>query len=95
MMPAYQISLFLALWVALGVTRAWGRIGLSVLVLFVSQVGLILVLGELSQHVDLRPHVALVRAWGLVLPAALAWFTTRTTSRDLKPLAPAAASDHA
>ena len=95
-LPALQLGLCAAFWVAVGARGPWRRLVLGVVGLAGLQLTVLLALGELSHHLGFAPHVSLIRAWGVVAPLAVVWvlaaaaphcLTTRTRAR-----APAAAA---
>ena len=74
-LPAFQVGLFAALWIAFGGgRRAWRRAlaGLGGVVLAQAVLGV--PVDELAQHYGFDPHVGLLRGWTLALPAATAWW---------------------
>ena len=74
-LPAFQVGLFAALWIAFaGGRRAWRRAlaGLGGVVLAQAVLGV--PVDELAHHYGFDPHVGLLRGWALVLPAAAAWW---------------------
>ena len=77
-LPAFQVGLFAALWVAVaGGVRSWRRalIGLGGMVLVQAALGV--PVDELAHHYGFDPHVGLLRGWALALPAAAVWCLTR------------------
>ena len=72
-LPAFQVGLFAALWAAVAGRAAWRRALLGAGVLAASQAALALPVGELAFHVGFDPHVALIRAWTVVVPLVLVW----------------------
>ena len=79
-LPAFQVGLFAALWIAVaGGGRSWRRAmaGLGGIVLVQALWGL--PVDELAHHYSFNPHVGLLRGWALVLPAAAVWWLTRPT----------------
>ena len=77
-LPAFQVGLFTALWIAVaGGGRPWRRAlaGLGGVVL--AQAALGVPVGELAHHYGFDPHVGLLRGWALALPAAAVWCLTR------------------
>ena len=76
-MPAFQVGLFAALWAAVAGRAAWRRALLGAGILAASQAVLALLVGELARHGGFDPHVALIRAWTVVVPAALVWVLAR------------------
>ena len=77
-LPAFQVGLFAALWVAVaGGVRSWRRalIGLGGMVLVQAALGV--PVDELAHHYGFDPHVGLLRGWALALPAAAVWCLPR------------------
>ena len=77
-LPAFQVGLFAALWIAVaGGRRSWRRAlaGLGGVVLVQAAFGV--PVGELAHHYGFDPHVGLLRGWALVLPAAAVWWLAR------------------
>ena len=77
-LPAFQVGLFAALWIAVaGGGRSWRRalLGLGAVVVVQSLFGL--PVDELAHHYGFDPHVGLLRGWALALPAAAVWILTR------------------
>ena len=84
MLPAFQLGLLVAFWIAVARLAEWRQLILGVAVLALSQVVVSIGLGELSRHIGFDPHVSLVRAWALVFPVVLAvmlWRPLRPSSR--------------
>ena len=79
-LPAFQVGLFAALWIAVaggGRPRFWrrGLVGLGAVVLVQALFGL--PVDELAHHYGFDPHVGLLRGWAIALPAAAVWWLTR------------------
>ena len=77
-LPAFQVGLFAALWIAVaGGGRSWRRAlaGLGGVVLVQAVFGV--QVGELAHHYGFDPHVGLLRGWALALPAAVVWWLAR------------------
>ena len=79
-LPAFQVGLFAALWIAVaggGLARSWRRalVGLAGVVLVQAVFGV--PVDELAHHYGFDPHVGLLRGWALALPAAAVWWLTR------------------
>ena len=73
-LPAFQVGLFAALWIAVaGGGHSWRRAlaGLGGVVLVQALFGV--PVGELAHHYGFDPHVGLLRGWALALPAAVVW----------------------
>ena len=76
-LPAFQLGLFAALWLALGALRSWRRALAGIGLLALLQALLLLPLGELAFHFGLDLHVGLIRAWALVAPLGMVWLLWR------------------
>ena len=76
-LPAFQIGLFTALWVAVAGRGEWRGAALGVGVLVGTQAVLALQAGELAHHYGFDPHVGLIRAWAVALPVFLVWRLAR------------------
>ena len=93
-LPAFQVGLFTALWIAVaGGGRSWPRavVGLGAVVL--AQAALGVPVDELAHHYGFDPHVGLIRGWALVLPAAAVWRLgrpARVEVIDVSPVPPRA-----
>ena len=77
-LPAFQVGLFTALWIAVaGGGRSWRRAlaGLAGVVLAQAACGV--PVDELAHHYGFDPHVGLLRGWALALPAAAVWWLAR------------------
>ena len=77
-LPAFQVGLFTALWIAVaGGGRSWRRalLGLGGVVLVQAAFGL--PVDELAHHYGFNPHVGLLRGWALALPAVAVWWLAR------------------
>ena len=76
-MPAFQFGLFAALWAAVAGRAEWRRALAGAGVLAASQLVVAFLVGEMAQHGGFNPHVALIRAWTVVVPLVLVWFLAR------------------
>ena len=109
MLPAFQLSLFVAIWVAVCGMPDWTRLVVGVAVIGVLQGTASVTLGELHHHLGVDPHVSLIRAWALGLPVLVAsileggaaWFRRRplisyasSMGLSLRTLATSAPSHH-
>ena len=87
MLPAFQLGLFVALWVAVSRRRAWGRLSIGVGVLALSQLFVYLAIGEFHHHVGLDPHVSLIRGWAIAFPVVMAGLLERPFRMSDPPMA--------
>ncbi len=67
-LPAFQVGLYVALWVAAFVAAGWRRFLAGFALLALTQTAGLLALHVLASHSGLTPHVADVRAWAVVGP---------------------------
>lgn len=67
-LPAFQLGLYLALWVAAFVVVGWRRFLAGLALLELTQMAAILALHALARLSGLTPHVRDVRAWAVVGP---------------------------
>ncbi len=67
-LPAFQVGLYVALWVAAFVAAGWRRFLAGLALLELAQVAALLALHVLASHTGLTPHVRDVRAWAVVGP---------------------------
>lgn len=77
LLPAYQVGLLVALWLAALGLSAGRRLALGLVLLGASQVALLALLGELSVRAGLVLPVALVRGWAVAGPILVLWGLTR------------------
>ena len=89
-LPAFQVGLFAALWVACaGGRRGWRRALAGLAGVVLAQAVLGAPVDELAHHYGFDPHVGLLRGWALALPAAAVWWLL---VRPASPARPAAAA---
>jgi len=67
-LPAFQVGLYLALWVAAFAAVGWGWFLAGLAVLGLTQTAGLLALHALSGHAGLTAHVRDVRAWAVTGP---------------------------
>ena len=92
-LPAFQVGLFAALWIAVaggGLAGSWRRALIGVAGVVLVQVAFGVPVDELAHHYGFNPHVGLLRGWALALPAAAVWWLTRP--EPLRMLAPSAST---
>ena len=88
-LPAFQVGLFTALWIAVARGgRSWRRALLGLGAVVVAQGALGLPVGELAHHYGFDPHVGLIRGWALVLPAAAVWWLGRPARIEIIDVSP-------
>jgi exosortase/archaeosortase family protein len=68
LLPAFQVGLYLALWVAAFSAVGWRRFVIGLVVLAVSQTAVWLALAAVSRQFGLTAHVRDVRGWAIVAP---------------------------
>ena len=68
LLPAFQIGLYLALWVAAFVAAGWRRFLAGLVVLELTQTAGLLALHALASHPGLTAHVRDVRGWAIAGP---------------------------
>ena len=76
-LPAFQLGLFAALWLALGAARSWRRALAGFGLLALLQLVLLPPLGELAVHFGLDPHIGLIRTWAIAAPLGMVWLLWR------------------
>jgi exosortase/archaeosortase family protein len=67
-LPAFQIGLFVALWVAAFVSAGWKRFAAGLAALALTQAAFLLVLHVLTTNAGLTAHVREVRGWAIAAP---------------------------
>ena len=90
-LPAFQLGLFAALWAAVAGRAEWRRALAGAGLLAASQLVLAFLVGEMAQHGGFNPHVALIRAWTVVVPLVLVWFLARPEGAPVWRASPAPA----
>jgi exosortase/archaeosortase family protein len=71
LLPAFQVGLYLALWVAAFVAVGWRRFLAGLAVLGLTQTAGLLALHALASHSGLTPHVRDVRGWAVAGPVLI------------------------
>ena len=71
LLPAFQIGLYLALWVAAFVAVGWRRFLAGLAVLELTQIAGLLALHALASHSGLTAHVRDVRGWAVAGPVLI------------------------
>ncbi|MCX6538476.1 MAG: archaeosortase/exosortase family protein [Acidobacteria bacterium] len=68
LLPAFQVGLYMAIWVAAFVAVGWRRFLTGLVLLELIQMATLVTLHVLASHSGLTPHVRDVRAWAVVGP---------------------------
>jgi hypothetical protein len=68
LLPAFQVGLYMAIWVAAFVAVGWRRFLTGLVLLELVQMATLVTLHVLASHSGLTPHVRDVRAWAVVGP---------------------------
>jgi len=76
-MPAFQMGLFAALWAAVAGRARWRSALLGAGLLAASQLVVSFLVGEMAYYGGFDPHVALIRAWTVMVPLVLVWVLAR------------------
>jgi exosortase/archaeosortase family protein len=71
LLPAFQVGLYLALWVAAFVAVGWGRFLAGLAILGLTQTAGLLALHALASHAGLTAHVRDVRGWAVAGPVLI------------------------
>ncbi len=71
LLPAFQVGLYLALWVAAFVAVGWRRFLAGLAVLGLTQTAGLLALHALASHSGLTAHVRDVRGWAVAGPVLI------------------------
>ncbi len=76
-LPAFQLGLFAALWAAVAGRARWRSALAGAGLLAASQLVVAFLVGEMAYYGGFNPHVALIRAWTVVVPVVLVWILAR------------------
>jgi len=71
LLPAFQVGLYLALWVAAFVAVGWTRFLAGLAILALTQTAGLLALQALASHSGLTAHVRDVRGWAVAGPVLI------------------------
>jgi exosortase/archaeosortase family protein len=77
LLPIYQVALLVAMVWSFGRPVRWVRLTAAMAGLCLSQVALLVVLGETSAHFGIRPHALVLRGWAVCWPVVLAFVALR------------------
>ena len=86
LLPAFQVGLYLALWVAARVTFAWKRFVAGLALLGVSQLATLMILPLLAGRVGTSIQVQGIRAWAVAAPLLVFAFMHFFRASDRIPL---------
>jgi exosortase/archaeosortase family protein len=86
MLPAFQVGLLAALWLAAGGARQLRSLAGAIALLHCAQLILLVVLGELGRHAEIGGPVTLVRAWALLAPVGLYGILARRSAAIQVPI---------
>ena len=90
-LPAFQLGLFAALWAAVAGRARWRSALAGAGLLAASQLVVAFLVGEMAQYGGFNPHVALIRAWTVVVPVVLVWVLARPEGAPVWRTSPAPA----
>ena len=82
LLPGYQLGLLVGLWIALSPFRRAGRFAIALAALALTQVAVLVALGEISARFGFPAHPLLVRAIAVSVPVALALLLFRPRARS-------------
>jgi exosortase/archaeosortase family protein len=72
-LSTYHLGLLAGFWVVLTNLRRPGRAVISLCLLAAADVAMLALIGETQTHLNITPHVLVIRAWAIGVPVALAW----------------------
>ena len=90
-LPAFQLGLFAALWAAVAGRARWRSALAGAGLLAASQLVVAFLVGEMAYYGGFNPHVALIRAWTVVVPVVLVWVLARPEGAPVWRASPAPA----
>lgn len=85
MLPVFQAALLWAMVWAFGMPIRRLHFGAALAATLLSQVLLLVALGELSAHAGFSPHALMLRGWAVLLPVALAFAVLQRSSGAVNP----------
>jgi len=85
LLPAFQVGLYLALWIAAFAAAGWRRLLTGLALLGLVQVATLVALHVLASHAGFAPHVRDVRAWAVVGPLLVVLAVVRLDWRRRRP----------
>ena len=85
MLPTYHLGLLAGFWVVLTHARRPGRALIALGLLAAADVGILALIGEARAHLGVVPHMLVIRAYAIAVPAALAWLLFVTPDAEDDP----------
>ena len=84
-LPTYHLGLLAGFWIVLTNGRRPGRAVISLCLLAAGDVAMLALIGAAQTHLGVAPHVLVIRAWAIGVPAALAWLLFVTPDAEDDP----------
>ena len=84
-LPTYHLALLAGLWTVLTNARRPGRAVIALCLLAAADVAMFSAIGMASTRLGVAPHVLVIRAWAIGVPAALAWLLFVTYDAEDDP----------
>ena len=84
-LPTYHLGLLAGFWIVLTNARRPGRAVIALCLLAAGDVGMLALIGAAQTHLGITPHVLVIRAWAIGVPAALAWLLFVTPDAEDDP----------
>ena len=84
-LPTYHLGLLAGFWIVLTNARRPGRALIALCLLAAGDVGMLALIGAAQTHLGVAPHVLVIRAWAIGVPAALAWLLFVTPDAEDDP----------
>ena len=83
-LPTYHLCLLAGFWIVLTNARRPARAAIALCLLAAADVALLALIDTARIHAGVAPHVLVIRAWAIAVPAVLAWllFVTRDPGDD-------------
>ena len=84
-LPTYHLGLLAGFWIVLTNARRPGRAVIALCFLAAADVAMLALIGAARTHLGVAPHVLVIRAWAIGVPAALAWLLFVTSDAEDDP----------
>ena len=84
-LPTYHLGLLAGFWIVLTNARRPGRAVIALCLLAAADVAMLALIGAAQTHLGVAPHVLVIRAWAIGVPAALAWLLFVTPDAEDDP----------